>query len=151
MTAYALTGNDDLFINDVPINDLTDGSTVTLTFPNEKVGTTTGKNGNTVYATDEQGRNAQLELRVLAGSKSDLYLNGLNIQQNRDLPSTSLMNGSFTKRVGDGSGKVRHINYVLLGGIFRQNIDTQENLQGDTEQGTALYRLFFASAERAIV
>ena len=46
MAIYALTGNDDLFINDVPINDLTDGSTVTITFPNEKMGTSTGKNGN---------------------------------------------------------------------------------------------------------
>ena len=151
MAVYALTGNDDLFINDVPINDLTDGSTVTITFPNEKVGTSTGKNGNTVYATNEQGRNAQMELRVVAGSKSDAFLNGLSIQQDRDLPTYSLMNGSFSKRVGDGSGNVKRINYTLLGGVFRQNIDTQENLQGDTEQGTALYRLFFASAQRAIV
>lgn len=151
MAIYALTGNDDLFINDVPINDLTDGSTVTITFPNEKMGTSTGKNGNTVYATNEQGRNAQMELRVVAGSKSDAFLNGLSIQQDRDLPTYSLMNGSFSKRVGDGSGNVKRINYTLLGGVFRQNIDAQENLQGDTEQGTALYRLFFASAQRAIV
>ena len=151
MAIYALTGNDDLFINDVPINDLTDGSTVTITFPNEKMGASTGKNGNTVYATNEQGRNAQMELRVVAGSKSDAFLNGLSIQQDRDLPTYSLMNGSFSKRVGDGSGNVKRINYTLLGGVFSQNIDAQENLQGDTEQGTALYRLFFASAQRAIV
>ena len=151
MAIYALTGNDDLFINDVPINDLTDGSTVTITFPNEKMGASTGKNGNTVYATNEQGKNAQMELRVVAGSKSDAFLNGLSIQQDRDLPTYSLMNGSFSKRVGDGSGNVKRINYTLLGGVFRQNIDAQENLQGDTEQGTALYRLFFASAQRAIV
>lgn len=148
---YALTGNDDLYINDVPINDLTDGSTIQITFPNEKVGTSTGKNGNTVYATNEQGKNAQLELRVVAGSKTDAFLNGLSIQQDRDLPGFSVMNGSFSKRVGDGAGNIKRINYTLLGGVFKQNIDAQENLQGDTEQGTALYRLFFASAQRAIV
>lgn len=151
MAIYALTGNDDLFINDVPINDLTDNSTVTITFPNEKVGISTGKNGNTVFATNEQGRNAQMELRVLAGSASDSFLNGLSIQMERDLPSTSLLNGSFSKRVGDGKGNVKRINYTLLGGVIRQNIDAQENLTGDTEQGTALYRLTFASAQRAIV
>ena len=151
MAIYALTGNDDLYINDVPINDLTDGSTIQITFPNEKVGTSTGKNGNTVYATNEQGKNAQLELRVVAGSKTDAFLNGLSIQQDRDLPGFSVMNGSFSKRVGDGAGNIKRINYTLLGGVFRQNIDAQENLQGDTEQGTALYRLFFASAQRAIV
>lgn len=151
MAIYALTGNDDLFINDVPINDLTDNSTVTITFPNEKVGISTGKNGNTVFATNEQGRNAQMELRVLAGSASDSFLNGLSIQMERDLPGTSLLNGSFSKRVGDGKGNVKRINYTLLGGVIRQNIDAQENLTGDTEQGTALYRLTFASAQRAIV
>lgn len=151
MAIYALTGNDDLYINDVPINDLTDGSTIQITFPNEKVGTSTGKNGNTIYATNEQGKNAQLELRVVAGSKTDAFLNGLSIQQDRDLPGFSVMNGSFSKRVGDGAGNIKRINYTLLGGVFRQNIDAQENLQGDTEQGTALYRLFFASAQRAIV
>lgn len=151
MAIFALTGNDDLFINDVPINDLTDNSTVTITFPNEKVGISTGKNGNTVFATNEQGRNAQMELRVLAGSASDSFLNGLSIQMERDLPATSLLNGSFSKRVGDGKGNVKRINYTLLGGVIRQNIDAQESLTGDTEQGTALYRLTFASAQRAIV
>ena len=151
MAIYALTGNDDLYINDVSINDLTDGSTIQITFPNEKVGTSTGKKGNTIYATNEQGKNAQLELRVVAGSKTDAFLNGLSIQQDRDLPGFSVMNGSFSKRVGDGAGNIKRINYTLLGGVFSQNIDTQENLQGDTEQGTALYRLFFASAQRAIV
>lgn len=151
MAIFALTGNDDLFINDVPINDLTDNSTVTITFPNEKVGISTGKNGNTVFSTNEQGRNAQMELRVLAGSASDSFLNGLSIQMERDLPATTLLNGSFSKRVGDGKGNVKRINYTLLGGVIRQNIDAQENLTGDTEQGTALYRLTFASAQRAII
>lgn len=151
MAIYALTGNDDFFINDVPINDLSDGSTIQITFPNEKVGTSTGKNNNTIYATNAQGGNANVEVRVLAGSKTDAFLNGLSIQQDRDLPGFSVMNGSFSKRVGDGAGNIKRINYTLLGGVFKQNIDAQENLQGDTEQGTALYRLFFASASRAIV
>lgn len=150
MATYALTGNDDFFVNNVSINDLTDGSTITISFQNEKVGISTGKNGNTVYATNKQGENAQVELRIVAGSKSDAFLNGLSITQDRDLPAATLLNGSFSKRIGDGKGNVKYINYTLLGGVFRQNIDTQENLQGDTEQGTAVYRLFFAQAQRAI-
>ena len=88
---------------------------------------------------------------ALAGGKADAFLNGLSIQQDRDLPSFTLMNGSFSKRVGDGKGNVRRINYTLLGGTFRQNVDAQENLTGDTEQGTALYRMTFAQGARAIV
>ena len=150
MAVYALTGNDTFILNDRVFNDFADGSTISISFPNEKTGHTTGKNGNTIYSTDKQGLNAECELRVVAGSKDDIWLNGLNIQQERDLPTFTLLNGSFAKRIGDGSGSVRFINYVLLGGVFRQNIDTNENLQGETEQGIAVYRLFFAQAERAI-
>ena len=151
MAVYALTGADDLIINDRPITEFTDNSTITITFPNEKVGVSTGKNDNTVFATNTQGKNVQVELRILAGGKCDAFLNGLSIQQDRDLPSFTLMNGSFSKRVGDGKGNVRRINYTLLGGTFRQNVDAQENLTGDTEQGTALYRMTFAQGARAIV
>ena len=151
MATYALTGNDDLILNDVSIDEFTDNSTIRITFPNEKVGISTGKNDNTVFATNTQGKNVQVELRILAGGKADAFLNGLSIQQDRDLPSFTLMNGSFSKRVGDGKGNVRRINYTLLGGTFRQNVDAQENLTGDTEQGTALYRMTFAQGARAIV
>lgn len=150
MAVYSLTGSDTFILQDRVFNDFADGSTITITFPNEKTGHTTGKNGNTVFATDKQGLNAECELRLIAGSKDDIWLNGKNIDQERDLPAFSLLNGSFTKRVGDGSGNVRFINYVLLGGVIRQNIDTNENLQGETDQGIAVYRLFFAQAERGI-
>lgn len=150
MTTYALTGNDTFILNDRVFNDMADGSTITISFPNEKTGHTTGKNGNTIYSTDKQGLNAEVELRLIAGSKDDIWLNGINIEQERDLPRFTLLNGSFTKRIGDGTGNVKFINYVLLGGVIRQNIDTNENLQGETEQGLAVYRLFFATAERAI-
>ena len=151
MATYALTGKDDFIINDHSFEDFTDGSTIQITFPNEKVGISTGKNTNTVFATNEQGHNVQVEVRFVAGGKDDAFLNGLSIQQDRDLPSFTLMNGSFSKRVGDGKGNVRRINYTLLGGTFRQNVDAQENLTGDTEQGTAVYRMTFVYGSRAIV
>lgn len=150
MATYAITGNDTFILNDRVFNDFADGSTISLTFPNEKTGHTTGKNGNTVYSTDKQGLNAEVELRIIAGSSDDAWLNGLSVQQERDLPTFVLLNGSFTKRIGNGQGNVKFINYVMLGGVFRQNIATNENLQGETEQGIAVYRLFFAQAERAI-
>jgi len=150
MSVYSLTGNDTLLLNNRLFNDFADGNTISITFPNEKTGHTTGKNDNTVFATNRQGSNVEVELRIIAGSKDDTWLNGLSIQQDKDLPTFELLNGSFTKRVGDGFGKVKFINYVLLGGVFRQNIDTNENLQGETDQGIALYRMVFAKGQRVI-
>ena len=74
----------------------------------------------------------------------------MSIQQERDLPSFSVLNGSFSKRVGNGFGEVTFDEYILLGGVFQRYADVQENLVGETEQGTAVYTLIFAQAKRAL-
>jgi hypothetical protein len=150
MSVYSLTGNDNFILNDRVINELSDGSTIEIAYQNDRVGVSTGKNGNTVFAENKTGLNAVATLRVIRGGKDDKYLNSLSIQQNKDLPSFSLMNGSFTKRVGDGTGTVKFDNYVLLGGAFQRFPDVQENLVGETEQGTVVYTIIFAKAERAL-
>lgn len=150
MATYALTGNDTFVINNRVYKDFADGSTITIDFPNERTGHTTGKNGNTVYSTNKQGENATVELRLIAGSADDIYTNGLSVSQERDLPTYVLNTGRFSKRVGDGSGNVKFINYILAGGVIDNNVNTNENLQGETEQGIAVYRFFFAQAQRAI-
>lgn len=150
MTTYALTGNDNFILNDHVFYDLTDGSTIEIAYQNDRVGISTGKNNNTVFSENRTGSNAVATIRVVRGSKDDTFLNGLSIQQDRDLPSFPLMNGSFSKRVGDGTGVVRFDNYVLLGGAFQRFPDVQENLVGETEQGTTVYTIIFAIVQRAI-
>lgn len=150
MAIYALTGNDSLIINDKVITEFTDGSTIELAYQNDRVGVSTGKNNNTVFSDNRQGSNATVTLRIVRGGKDDKFFNGLSILQDKDLPSFPLMNGSFTKRIGDGSGKVTFDNYVLLGGAFQRFSDAQENLNGETEQGTAVYTIVFAKIQRAL-
>lgn len=150
MSTFALTGNDTVILNDRVIKDMADGSIVEIAYQNDRVGITTGKNDNTVYAENRTGSNAVLTLRVIRGSADDRWLNGLSILQNKDLPTFKLMNGSFTKRIGDGYGSLSYDNYVLIGGVFQRYPDVQENLQGETEQGSAIYTIIFAKAERAL-
>ena len=150
MAIYSLTGNDTLTINGRVLKEFADGSTINIEFGNARVGHTTGKNGNTIFSTDKQGENATVTLRLIAGGRDDMFLNGLSVQQERDLPTFALLTGTFAKRIGDGNGNVKFLNYALLGGVFEQNVNTQENLQGETEQGIAIYTLWFAQAERAI-
>lgn len=150
MATYSLTGNDTFVLNNRVYKDFADGSTITIDFPNERTGKTTGKNGNTIFSTNKQGMNATVELRLIAASGDDIYTNGLSVAQERDLPTFTLNTGRFAKRIGDGSGNVKFINYTLAGGVIDNNVNTNENLQGETEQGIAVYRLFFAQAERAI-
>lgn len=150
MAIYSLTGNDTLIINKRVINELADNSTIELAFNNDKIGTSTGKNDNTIISDNRQGGNATLTLRVVRGSENDRFFNGLAVLQDRDLPSFQLMSGSFTKRIGNGFGVVRFDNYVLQGGAFQRSVDVQENLNGETEQGVAIYTIFFAKVTRAL-
>ena len=150
MSTYALTGNDTVILNERVIKDMADGSIVEISYQNDRVGITTGKNDNTIFAEDRTGSNATLTLRVIRGSADDRWLNGLSIQQNQDLPSFSLLRGAFTKRIGNGYGSISYDNYILIGGAFQRYADTQENLQGETEQGSSVYTIIFAKAERAI-
>ena len=150
MSTFALTGNDTVILNDRVIKDMANGSIVEIAYQNDRVGITTGKNDNTVYAENRTGSNAVLTLRVIRGSADDRWLNGLSILQNKDLPTFKLMNGSFTKGIGDGYGSLSYDNYVLIGGVFQRYPDVQENLQGETEQGSTVYTIIFAKAERAL-
>ncbi len=82
MATYALTGSDVLTINERPITkDLADGSVVEVAYNNDRVGISTGKNRNTVFADNQTGSNATLTLRVIRASATDKFLNGLSAQQ----------------------------------------------------------------------
>lgn len=145
MSVYSLTGNDTFIINDRVFNNLSDGDAVAITFSNDLVAASTGKNKNTIFALNEQGNNAAVVVRVMRGSSDDQFLNTLLTTMQKDFSAFPLMNGSFVKRLGDGSGNVVVNSYLMIGGTFHRNVDTKENVQGDTEQGTAVYNLLFAN------
>lgn len=147
---YAITGDDSFLLNARLLDDLTDGSVVTISYDNERVGLSTGKNGTTVFADNRQGTNATAELRVLIGSKTDKFLSGLSIEQENDTIGFTLLNGVFSKRIGDGNGNIQYVRYSMQGGMFSKFPDTQENNTGDTEQGTTVYTLKFANVSRTI-
>lgn len=151
MAVYSLTGSDSLLINERPIiNDLADGSVIEIAYQNDRVGISTGKNKNTVFADNRTGTNATLTLRVMRGSATDKYFNGLSVEQDKDFVAFSLMRGSFAKRIGDGEGNITFDNYTLLGGAFQRFPDSQENNQGETEQGVSIYTIIFADCQRAL-
>lgn len=151
MGTYALTGSDVFTLNERPIQqDLADGSVVEIAYNNDRVGISTGKNRNTVFADNQTGSNATVTLRVLKATPTDKYLNGLSYQQDNDFVAFSLLRGTFTKRVGDGNGNISFDNYTLLGGAFQKYPDTAENNTGEPEQGVTVYQLIFAEVKRAI-
>jgi hypothetical protein len=150
MSIYTVSSNDTLTLNGHVFNDLSVDDVTTITFPNELITRKTGKNGNTIYAQNAQGVNADLSIRVMRGSADDQFLQGLIAAAPVDFPSTEFLKGTFVKRLGDGQGKVLSDTYDLQGGVISKQIEGKENVSGDVAQAEAVYNIKFASGGRRI-
>ena len=144
----ALTGNDTIIIDGLPLVDLANGDVGTLTFPNDITSATTGKNGNSIIALNETGKIAELSIRVLRGSSDDKTLNSKFKTMEADLPSFTLLTGSIVKRIGDGISGVTEDTYALSGGTFSKRVETTSNVEGDIEQGVSVYNIRFTNSSR---
>lgn len=149
MTTYALTGDDIVIINDLPVVDFADNTIGTLDIPNEMFQMSTGKNGNTIFALDEKGNNATLTIRILMSSSDDKRFNGM-IPKSKGFAETILASGSVVKQVGDGAGNVSYNTYLLRGGMISKNPNVTIDVAGNTDQAVVEYVFQFASAERSI-
>lgn len=150
MASSSLVGKDTTIINNRVLTDFGIGDVVTLTFPNDISDMQVGKNGNAIYTFMYNGKQVDVELKVLLASGDDKFLNSLLITQEADFPAFVLLNGQFSKRTGDGLGNINSVTYSLLGGVFSHRIETKENVDGDKEQALAVYKLKFADAPRSI-
>lgn len=150
MGISALTGKDTIEIGDRVFTDFGDGDVANFTYPNEKVTPKTGKNGNSIYAYNETGKQVDGVIRVLRGSNDDKFLNSRSISMDGDFPSFVLLEGNFTKRIGDGAGNVSNDVLTVSGGVFTKGIDTKDNAEGDTEQAIAVYNFKFTNSKRKI-
>lgn len=147
-----LTGNDTLVVNNRVIQGFTDGSTVDLAFPNKVAALKIGKNRNAIFAENTTGYVCEFKLRLLRRGPDDVFfLNLYNSQTGGNFAGFTLLQGAFTKQIGDGAGNILYDKYTLKGGIFVSAQPAISNPEGNTEQNTVMYELMFASALRASV
>lgn len=150
MSEVAITGNDTAIVNDRVIAGGADGNVFELEFPDDVMTVKVGKNGNALFAVNENGKRADVTVRLVRGSADDKYFNGLLQQQLANPAGFILMDGEFIKKVGDGKGNVSSDTYVMSGGVFSKATGGKNNVEGDTEASVSVYHLKFAKAIRAI-
>ena len=146
----SLTGNDTLKLRDRVFADFADGDYAALTFPNDIAALKTGKDGNTIYALNETGRQAQLVLRVLRGSSDDKFLQNILAEQKNDFSGFVTLEGELVKRVGDGQGNITTDTYLVTGGVFTRNVEVTSNAEGSTDQSVAVYTIHFGNNSRTL-
>ena len=150
MPVASLTGSDTTVINGRVLLDFADADNVLLTFPNDIATVKTGKNGNSIYALNSSGYQADVVLRIIRGSRDDKFLNELLALQTQDFAATTLLTGTFVKRVGDGAGGITSDTYEMSGGMFTKQVEGKSNVEGDTDQSLSIYTMKFTNAPRSL-
>lgn len=150
MSTVAMSGNDTLIIDQRVFTDFPNGDVGALTFPQGLVECKTGKNGNSTFALNNMGKQADHVIKLIRGSDDDKFMLSRLTGMQKNFPSFVLLQGSFTKNIGDGKGGVAADTYSLGSGAFVKLIEAKENADGDTEQNIAEYHLKWAKAIRII-
>lgn len=150
MSIVSLTGSDTIKINDRILADFGDGDTAVLDFPNDLTNAKTGKDGNSIFAFNNSGRQCTFVLRLLRGGPDDKFLNNLFALYSNSPALFSLLSGEFIKNIGDGKGGLTQDIYILSGGIFKRGVNAKENTEGDTEQAISVWNLIFTNAPRSL-
>ena len=148
--SLSLTGNDTLKLRDRVFADFADGDYATLTFPNDIAALKTGKDGNTIYALNETGRQCELVIRVLRGSSDDKFLQNILATQKNNFSGFVTLEGELVKRVGDGQGNITTDTYLVTGGVFTKNVEVKSSAEGDTDQSVSVYTIHFGNNSRTL-
>jgi hypothetical protein len=149
--AVSLTGRDVVVINGRVFHNFADGDIADLTFEANLMVIKASKDGNTIYALNEDGRVADLKLRLLLGSADDIFLNSLLASMKADPAGFVLMVGTFTKRVGDGAGNSKLVTYQVVGGAFSKVPKAKSSVAGDTEQSVVEWMIKFGNSDRSVM
>ena len=149
MAGFALTGSDTTIIYGRNLTFFGKGDVVKCDYPGDFVKVEQGKNGNTIYATDNSGFLAKLTVKVLRGSPDDVFLSSIVATAAQDLPSFVLGNGTFVKRIGQGNGSIVYDTYVLGGVCPTKKQPASENTDGDPEQAQVMYEFTAAASGRS--
>lgn len=149
--SVSLTGKDVVTINNRILHDYADGDFADLAFDEDLMRIKRSKDGNTIYALNENGNISTMKIRLLLGSSDDTFFNGLFAAMKADPAGFVLMLGSFTKRVGDGKGGTKLVIYQNTGGAFAKAPAAKSNAAGDTEASVVIWTLKFGDSNRAIM
>lgn len=136
------------------ITSFADGDYARVSFPNDIMNFTIGKNRNMLAAYNAMGTLAELELRLLRGSKEDKFLQDQFPTFASDELSFSFIFAKVIKNLGvsnEGAtaSTISEI-YTLNNGIISKAPEIVSNVSGSTDQGVVVWQVRFAEFTRTV-
>ena len=141
------TGNDLIEFNSRTLADFANGDVVTVTYPNEASGTAVGKDGNVIVVGNEQGRIANVTIRVVRGSADDKFLNSFVKLWYNDRMSFVPASMTLTKMISVDGSVTNDIMPLKFGVPAKGSPDYKVNVEGDVEQAVAVYNFRFVTTD----
>ena len=153
-----VTGNDIIQIGTSlegvkTITAFADGDYARLSFPNDIMNFTIGKNRNMIAAYNAMGSLAELELRLLRGCEEDKFLNDLFPSFDSDALKFSFIYAKIEKKLtADKKGEAVEISetYTLKNGVISKAPEFISNVSGSTDQGVVVWQIRFAEFQREV-
>lgn len=138
-----LIGKDNFTLdNIVAANSLANGDVITIAPDGALNNKMITYGGQQVIAEDRNGLAHTLTIRPLVASELDKHLQTKYAEYKTDSPTFVAMNGTATRRLGDGAGNVVNDDFSLSEMTFA-NAPTNAtiNTEGDVEQAVREYTL----------
>ena len=143
-----LTGNDTVTIAkggaSRTIINFAQGAVAQVTFPNNVANTDVAKDGG-IIANDVKGSQANLVLRILAGTPDDTYFLSELASFIQNPAGYVALNATIIKNFGDGAGNVARRTYTLAGAAVMKNPELTYDVNGDVNQAVNVYTLEFVN------
>lgn len=155
-----VTGNDIVQLGSsatglTTITSFADGDYARVTFPNDIMNFTIGKNRNMLAAYNAMGTLAELELRLLRGSQEDKFLQDQFPTFASDELKFSFIYAKIIKKLGTNIGGTSGVVgideiYTLNSGIISKAPEIVSNVSGSTDQGVVVWQIRFAEFTRTV-
>lgn len=151
-----VTGNDIIELGEqsgsyTPITSFADGDYARISFPNDIMNFTIGKNRNMIASYNAMGNLAELELRLLRGSMEDQFLNNHYPTFASDTLNFKFIFAKITKKLTIDTGDEIDETYTLDNGVISKAPEFISNVSGSTDQGVVVWQIKFASFERSVL
>lgn len=147
MPVVSATGKDSLILNGTVITGLADANSVDITPVADVVNIKRGKDGNTMYAKNEEGNRVSMTIRLALGCVDDKNLDALLASWRASSSDFILMTGSFYKRTGDGQGGIQTLVYQLKGGVPKGIPQVLTSAEGNVDQSVRVWTIMWGDCQ----